>query len=65
MDEILDRHQIVKLINRNLKEPKTFDEIIPYVDQFMLLADPSILEDLDEWDAAEEIIEIAGWETKE
>jgi hypothetical protein len=55
----MDKEDIIDIILRDFQPNKTREEVRPFVEQFLSWTPEEVLEDMDEWDAAEAINECA------
>ena len=55
----MDKEDIIDIILRDFQTNKTREEVCPFVEQFLAMTPEEVLEDMDEWDAAEAINECA------
>lgn len=55
----MDKEDIIDIIIRDFQPNKTRDEVRPFVEQFLSWTPEEVLEDMDEWAAAEAINECA------
>ena len=55
----MDTEDIIDIILRYYQPNKTREEVRPFVEQFLACTPEEVLDDMDEWDAAEAIAECA------